>query len=183
MCIQIKSIFLLLEPGAPGISSCNEVKVKVAQSCPTLCNPMNYTVHGILQARILTWIAFPFSSRSSRPRNLTRVSCIAGDSLPTEISGKPCNEIYCKCLGWILKRAYMLSCAGLFATPLDCSLQVPLSMGLFRQDYWSGLPFPSPGVLPDSGIKLVNPASPAWQVDILPLNPVTGEAPILKQVV
>ena len=37
------------------------VKVKVAQSCPTPCNPMDYTVHGILQARILEWIAFPFS--------------------------------------------------------------------------------------------------------------------------
>ena len=38
-----------------------EVKVKVTQSCPTLCNPMDYTVHGILQARILEWVAFPFS--------------------------------------------------------------------------------------------------------------------------
>ena len=35
-----------------------KVKVKVAQSCPTLCNPMDYTVHGILQARILEWVAF-----------------------------------------------------------------------------------------------------------------------------
>ena len=45
--------------------------------------------HGILQARILEWRHFPFSSGSSRPRNQTRVSCIAGGSLPTEISGKP----------------------------------------------------------------------------------------------
>ena len=37
------------------------VKVKVAQSHPSFCNPMNYTVHGILQARILEWVAFPFS--------------------------------------------------------------------------------------------------------------------------
>ena len=36
-------------------------KVKVAQSCLTLCEPMDYTVHGILQARILEWVAFPFS--------------------------------------------------------------------------------------------------------------------------
>ena len=35
-----------------------EVKVKVAQLCPTLCNPVDYTVHGILQARILEWVAF-----------------------------------------------------------------------------------------------------------------------------
>ena len=37
------------------------MKVKVAQSCLTLCNPMDYTVHGILQARILEWVAIPFS--------------------------------------------------------------------------------------------------------------------------
>ena len=37
------------------------MKVKVTQLCPTPCNPMDYTVHGILQARILEWVAFPFS--------------------------------------------------------------------------------------------------------------------------
>ena len=41
------------------------VKVKVAQSCPILCNPMGYTVHGILQARILEWVAVPFSRVAS----------------------------------------------------------------------------------------------------------------------
>ena len=54
------------------------VKVKVTQSCPTLCNHMDYTVHGILQARILEWVAFPFSRGSSQPRDRTQVSCIAG---------------------------------------------------------------------------------------------------------
>ena len=59
------------------------VNVLVAQSCPTLCNPMDgsppgSSVHGILQARILKWIAIPFSRRSSQPRDQTRVSCIAG---------------------------------------------------------------------------------------------------------
>ena len=53
-------------------------KVKVAQSCPTLCDPMDYTVHGILQARILEWGAFPFSRGSSQPRDWTQVSCIVG---------------------------------------------------------------------------------------------------------
>ena len=53
-------------------------KVKVAQSCPTLCNPMDCTVLGILQARILEWVAFPFSRGSFWPRNQTRVFCIAG---------------------------------------------------------------------------------------------------------
>ena len=49
----------------------------VAQSCPTLCDPHGL-LHGILQARILEWVAFPLSRGSSRPRNQTRVSCIAG---------------------------------------------------------------------------------------------------------
>ena len=53
-------------------------KVKVAQSYPTLCNPVDYKVYGILQARILEWIAVPFSKRSSQPRDQTQVSHIAG---------------------------------------------------------------------------------------------------------
>ena len=55
-----------------------KVKVKVAQSCLTLYNPMDYTVHRILQARILEWVAFPFSRGSSQPRDQTQVSHIAG---------------------------------------------------------------------------------------------------------
>ena len=55
-----------------------EVKVKVAQLCPTLWDPMGYTVHGILQARILEWVAFRFSKGSSQPRDRTQVSCIVG---------------------------------------------------------------------------------------------------------
>ena len=54
-----------------------EVSVKVTQSCPTLCNPMDYTVHGILQTRILEWVAVPFSGGSSQLRDQTQVSCIA----------------------------------------------------------------------------------------------------------
>ena len=53
-------------------------EVKAAQSCPTLCNPMDYTVHGILQARTLEWVAFPFSRGSSQPRDQTQVSHITG---------------------------------------------------------------------------------------------------------
>ena len=53
-------------------------EVEVAQSYPTLWDPMDYTVHGILQARILEWVAFPFSKGSSQPRDWTQVSHIAG---------------------------------------------------------------------------------------------------------
>ena len=54
------------------------MKVKVAQLCLTLFNLMDYTVHEILQARILEWVAFPFSKVSSQPRDQTQVSYIAG---------------------------------------------------------------------------------------------------------
>ena len=69
-CRQI--LYRLSYKGSPRTEIESEVKVKVAQSCPTLCDPMDYTVHGILQARLLEWVAFPFSRGSSQ------VSCIAG---------------------------------------------------------------------------------------------------------
>ena len=55
-----------------------ESEVKVAQACPALCDPIDYTVQGILQARILEWVAFPFSRGSSQPRDQTQVSRVAG---------------------------------------------------------------------------------------------------------
>ena len=53
-----------------------KVKVKATQSCLTLCDPTDYTVQGILQARILEWVAFRFSRGSSQPRDGTQVSHI-----------------------------------------------------------------------------------------------------------
>ena len=53
-------------------------EMKVAQSCLTLCNTMDYTLHGILQARILELVAVPFSRGSFQPRDGTQVSRIAG---------------------------------------------------------------------------------------------------------
>ena len=61
-----------------------------------------------------------------------------------------------------------LSHVQLFATPWTVALQDPLSMGFSRQKYWSGLPFPSPGDLPDPGIK---PRSPALQANALTSEP------------
>ena len=55
----------------------------------------------------------------------------------------------------------MLSCVLLFVTSWTIAHQVPLSMGFPRQEYWGGLPFPSPGERPDPGIKPIPPASPA----------------------
>ena len=66
----------------------------------------------------------------------------------------------------------LLSHVRLFVTPWTVAQQAPLSMGFSRQEYWSGLPFPSPGDLPDPGIE---PRSPALQADALTSEP-TREA-------
>ena len=52
----------------------------------------------------------------------------------------------------------VLTCVQIFVTSMDCAPPGPLSMEFSRQEYWSGLPFPSPGNLPDPGIKSVSPA-------------------------
>ena len=54
------------------------MKVKVTQLCLTLCDPMDYTVHGILQARIVEWVAVPFSRGSSQHKNRTQASPLVG---------------------------------------------------------------------------------------------------------
>ena len=61
-----------------------------------------------------------------------------------------------------------LSRVGLFATPWTVACQAPPSMGFSRQEYWSGVPFPSPGDLSDPGME---PATPALQADALSSEP------------
>ena len=91
---------------------------KLLQSCPTLCDPIDRSpsgssVPGILQVRILEWVAISFSN-----------ACMHAESLQL--------------------------CPTL-CSPMDSSPQAPLSTGFSRQEYWSGLPFPSPKLLP--GLK------------------------------
>ena len=62
----------------------------------------------------------------------------------------------------------VLSCVRLFATPWTVAYQATPSMGFSRQEYWSELPFPSPGDLPGPGIE---PGSPAFQADALTSEP------------
>ena len=64
-----------------------------------------------------------------------------------------------------------LSFLRLFVTVWTVACQVPLPMGFFRQKYWSGCPYPSPGDLPDPGIKPAFPVSPALQAYSLPPEP------------
>ena len=71
----------------------------VAQSCLTLCDPMNYSpsgtsVHGILQARILEWVAIPFSKGFSQSRDWTQVSCTAGRFFTNWVIRKAPNRDY-----------------------------------------------------------------------------------------
>ena len=70
-----------------------KVKVKVTQLCPTLCYTMDYTVHGILQARILEWVALPFSRGSSQPGIKLRSPTLQADSLPAEPQRKPMTNL------------------------------------------------------------------------------------------
>ena len=66
-------------------------KVKVAQSCPTLCNPMDCIVHGILQARILE--PFPSPGHLPSPGIKPRFPTLQEESLPAELQGKPKNTV------------------------------------------------------------------------------------------
>ena len=87
-------------------------EVKVTESCPTLCNPMDYTVHGVLQARILEWAAFPFSRGSSQPKDRTQVSCIAGGFLTN----------------WAIREAYSPRASSVLLTKVKLGLWVCTSM-------------------------------------------------------
>ena len=67
--------------------------VKVTQLCPTLCNPLDYTVQGILQARILEWVAFRCSKESSQPRDRNQVSGIAGRFFTSWATSEACIPV------------------------------------------------------------------------------------------
>ena len=75
--------------------SCWKVKVEVIQLCPILCDPKDYTVHGILQARILEWVAFPFSRGSSQSRDQTQVSHNTGGFF-TSWATREAQEYWCE---------------------------------------------------------------------------------------
>ena len=69
----------------------DSMDMKVTQSCSTLCDPMDYTVHGILQARILEWVVFPSPGDLPNPGIEPRSLTLQVDSLPAEPQGKPKN--------------------------------------------------------------------------------------------
>ena len=129
---------------------------EVAHLCLTICDPMDCNLpgssaHGIFQARALECIAIFFCKGSSRPRDRSQVSHIAGRCFTVWATRETIRRIYRKV------KVKSLSCVWVFATPWTVTYQVPLSMGFSRKEYWSGLPFPSPGDLPNPGIELVSP--------------------------
>ena len=71
--------------------------MKVTQSCLTLCNPMHYIVHGILQSRILEWVAVPFSRDLPNPEIKPRSPTLQADSLPAEPPGRTYGHRTEKC--------------------------------------------------------------------------------------
>ena len=155
---------------------------KSLQSYSTLWDPMEYSLpcsslHGILQARILEWVAMPSSRGSSQPRDGTRDSCGSCRFFTSEPPGKPKEHtaaaakslqlcmgsppgspipgiLQARTLEWVAisfsnawkwkVKVKSLSRVWLLATAWTAAYQAPLSMGFSRQEYWSGVPLPSP---------------------------------------
>ena len=81
-----------------------------------------------------------------------------------------CHSKNWKCMKYPAVCVHVVSRVRLFATPWTVAYQAPLSMGFSRQEYWTGLPFPSPGDVPDPGIKPESLHLLYWQVNSLPLH-------------
>ena len=134
---------------------------KSLQSCLTLCNSMDCSqsgssVHRILQERILEWVAISFSRRSSWTRSFMSPALAIGFFTTSAIW-----EAH-----WYFDGGLVTKSWPTLTIPRTVDRQASLSMGFFRQEYWSGLPFPFPGDLPDPGIKS---RSPALQADSSPI--------------
>ena len=132
----------------------------VAQSCLTLCDPMDCSplgssVHRIFQARILEWVTIIllqgiFPTQELNPHLVWLLHC-RQILYPLSCQGSPKMKFV------IVVVLIARSCPTLF-DPMNWSPPGSSVHGFFRQEYWSGLPCPSPGDLPDSGIKPVLPA-------------------------
>ena len=104
------------------------------------CNPPGSSVLGILQARILEWVAMPSFRGSSQSRDRTHGSCIsytAGRFFTAKPPEKPLTFM-------LLLLLSCFGCVQLCVTPQTAAHQDPLSLAFSRQDYWSRFPFPSP---------------------------------------
>ena len=146
---------------------------------------MDYAGHGILQARTLKWVAFPllqgiFPNQGSNPGLLHCRQIL----YQLSHKGSPQRNFACCWLNFfffffliepkilckfqVKVKVKSLSHVRFFVTLWTIAHHSPLSIEFSRQEYWSGLPFPSPGDLPNSVIEL---GCPALQVDSLPAEP------------
>ena len=107
----------------------------MAQSCLTLCDPMDYTVNEILQARILEGVAFSFSRVSSQPRDQTQVSCIAGRFFISWATGEAQeywsgSHPFSSGFSWPRNRTRVSCITGRFFTNWDGSQRRPDNIAL-----------------------------------------------------
>ena len=114
-------------------------------SDPMDCSLPGSSIHGIFQARVLEWGTTAFSEEWCYILFLLQVCAVSITTYSTESIAK---------FGCSVAKSHLT----FFVTPWTVT-RLLLSVGLPRQEYWSGLPFPSPGDLPDPGIT---PTSPAW---------------------
>ena len=113
----------------------------VAQSCPALCNPVDCSlpgssVHGIVQARMLAWVAIPFSRGFSQPRDRTLVSCIAGKFFTVWVTRKALYYCYYYYYFWP-RSMWNLSSLTTDWTHVPCT-QSAESQPLDHQGSWHG---------------------------------------------
>ena len=148
--------------GCHFLLQCIKVKSEseVAQLCPTPsdrmdCSLPDSSVHGIFQARVLEWAAIAFSknmlllllscsvvSNSVRPHRQQPTRLLCPWDSPGKNTGVGCHFLL-QCMK-VKRKVKLLSRARLLATPWTAAYQAPLSMGFSRQEYWSGVPLPSP---------------------------------------
>ena len=171
LCSTLRDTMDCSSPGSslhrdsPG--NCSGLPCPLPWYLPNLgIEPRSLTVQWILyhlshrgSQRILAWVAYPFLIGFSNPGIKLEPPALQVDALPAELQESP---IYTN-MKW--SEVKPLSRAWLFATQWIIACQALPSMGLSRQEFWSGLPFPSSGDLPNSGIK---PGSSTLQADSLP---------------
>ena len=135
------------------------------------CDPLGSSVHGISQVRILELVAISFSRESSWPRGQTQVSHIAGRFF----TGWATREASVNSFLCLVTQSCLTLCDPMNYSParLFCPWR------FFRQEYWSGLPCPPPGDLPNPEIK---PRSPAVQVNSLPSEPPGNPNQLIREI-
>ena len=134
--------------------------MKVAQSCLTLCNPVDCTVHGILQARILEWVAIPFSRGSSQPRDSTQVSQTVGRFFASRVKlGKYALRKILYYKQMVCVHAKSLQLHLILCVPIDYSLLGASVHGILQARIVELVAMIPPGDLPDPGSNLISHVS------------------------